>query len=170
VENHKVSLKALPYGAIKKTLREQHPNGKLSSEILESTMGNMLSKAIRDAANSRAVMFQSTPLSRRIWKRLPLSQINYIPLNGEVSNRSQFWMKSFGLVNSELLLCATWEMLAILAVQEKTAQKALEAACEVLEDDDACEVPKIVIRAMDVIRLARKTLRDAELKRVTWKK
>lgn len=38
-------------------------------------------------------MFQSTPLSRRIWKSLPISQINSIPLKGEVSNRSQFLMK-----------------------------------------------------------------------------
>jgi hypothetical protein len=35
-------------------------------------------------------MFQSTPLTERIWKRLPLSQINFIPLKGEVSNRRLF--------------------------------------------------------------------------------
>ena len=38
-------------------------------------------------------MFQSTSLSGRIWKRLPLSQINSILLKEEVSNLSQFLMK-----------------------------------------------------------------------------
>lgn len=39
-------------------------------------------------------MFQSTPKHSlsEIWKRLPLSQINSIPLKGEVSNRSLFLM------------------------------------------------------------------------------
>ncbi len=41
----------------------------------------------------KPLMFQSTPLSGRIWKSLPLSQINSLPLKGEVSNQSQFLMK-----------------------------------------------------------------------------
>ena len=35
-------------------------------------------------------MFQSTPAKEQIWKMLPLSQMNCIPMNGEVSNRSLF--------------------------------------------------------------------------------
>ena len=45
-------------------------------------------------------MFQSMPLSGRIWKRLPRSQINFIPLKGEVSNQSQFLME--GLTSHNL--------------------------------------------------------------------
>ncbi len=45
-------------------------------------------------------MFQSTPLAGRIWKRLRLSKIHYIPMNGEVSNQREIPMK---LVTKPLL-------------------------------------------------------------------
>ncbi len=45
-------------------------------------------------------MFQSTPLTERIGKRLPLSPIHYTPLKGEVSNQQGIEMNSWSIATA----------------------------------------------------------------------